>query len=380
LAWPAVYTASGLAIVNLAFDVPIRGVLATSGVIAIVLGLALQSSLADVFSGIAVGLERPFRVGDLIWVEGSIEGEVVQMNWRSTQISTGQNNIAVVPNSIIAKSRLVNRSLPTPARGDKIEVKLDALAPPARCIAVLTAAADACRKLLAVPAPSIACTGLFGDGNLYEVDFSVASTADLMAARSELLRNVHQHLRYAGIALGVTGRAAPRSVPVPTSAQLLAESDLFGVIEPTQRDVLAGHLKEVSLSPGETLIQVGGVPDALFVVAEGAVEITVPGSDGPRVVHRMSPGESIGAIGLITGAPYSATATALSPVKAYRLDKAAIAAAISAMPELKAGLEDLARRGQKALREDAAAQVTHEPVHAEMFLSRLRNFLSLLGQ
>jgi small-conductance mechanosensitive channel len=93
--------------------------LATSGVIAIVLGLALQSTLSEVFSGIVVGIERPYQPGDLLWVEGDVEGYVVQVNWRSTHIATAQHNIAIVPNSIIAKSRLVNRSAPTPLRATR---------------------------------------------------------------------------------------------------------------------------------------------------------------------------------------------------------------------------------------------------------------------
>ena len=111
--------------------------------IAIVLGLALQSTLADVFSGIAVGLERPYQLGDMLWVEGDIEGVVTQVSWRSTHIRTRHNNIAIVPNSVIAKSRLVNRSSPTPTRVDTMVIKLDARASPDRCIKALSAAARA---------------------------------------------------------------------------------------------------------------------------------------------------------------------------------------------------------------------------------------------
>jgi small-conductance mechanosensitive channel len=64
-----IYIATWLAIVDFVFAIPIGGLLATSGIIAIVLGFALQSTMADVFSGIAVGLERPYRAGDLIWVQ-----------------------------------------------------------------------------------------------------------------------------------------------------------------------------------------------------------------------------------------------------------------------------------------------------------------------
>ena len=374
----AIYVAALLAIVNFAFLVPIRGLLATSGVIAIVLGLALQSTMSDVFSGIAVGLERPYKPGDLIWVEGGIEGHVMQLNWRSTQIATGENNIAVVPNSIIAKARLVNRSAPTPVRGSTFEIRLDADAPPPRCVATLTAAALACRVPLSEPVPTVACIALQGDGAVYEIGFSVASSTVLAAARTELAGQLHRHLRHAGIALAVPGVAPPPRITVPTPAELLEQSELFGVIEPAQRDLLAQHFTATWLQPGDTLIREGDKPEALFVVASGTAEITRKTSGAPRVVYRLGPGETLGAIGLITGSPYAATATALTPLQAYRLDRHDIAAAIDAEPGLAAGLEALAKRGMAALRRDAEAHEDAQLVHPEMFLSRLRSFLGLL--
>jgi small-conductance mechanosensitive channel/CRP-like cAMP-binding protein len=374
----AIYISAALAILNFVFAVSISGLLATSGIIAIVLGLALQSTLADVFSGIAVGLERPYKAGDLIWVEGGVEGKVVRVTWRSTQIATGQGNIAIVPNSVMAKARLVNRSRPTTIRGDTIEVRLDASIPPERCLATLTAAVRSCRILLAAPAPDIICAGLNGDGCIYQITFSVSSGNQLIPARNELLVEVHRHLHYGGIALAVAGTAAVPLVPIPTPSQVLEQSDLFSVIVPAQRDLLAEHFSTVWLQPGQTLIQEGGMPEALYVIASGAAEITTNEPDGPRIVHRMSPGESLGAIGLITGSPYAATATALTPLKAYRLDKDAIAAAIKVQPALADGLEALAQRGHAALRRDAVAHETEKQRHSEMLLSKLRSFVQLL--
>lgn len=155
----AIFVCAALAIANLGFALPVRGLLATSGVVAIVLGLALQSTLADVFSGIAVGLERPYKPGDLLWVEGAIEGAVREVNWRSTQIATGDRNVAVVPNSGIAKARRVNRSAPSPARTDTVTIRLDAATPRERAVAVRAAAVRNCRIPLAGPPPVLACTG-----------------------------------------------------------------------------------------------------------------------------------------------------------------------------------------------------------------------------
>jgi small-conductance mechanosensitive channel/CRP-like cAMP-binding protein len=374
-----IYVAALLAIVNFAFGVPIRGLLVTSGAIAIVLGLALQSTMSDVFSGIAVGLERPYKAGDLLWVEGGIEGHVIQVNWRSTQIATSDNNTAVVPNSIIAKSRLINRSSPTPIRGETVVIRLDAAAAPEQCIDALTAAIQVCRIMLAAPIPSIACVGLQGDGVAYEIGFSVASTDQLGPARSELYAQVHRHLRHAGIAIAVAGVATLPPVPVPTPVDLLEQSELFGSIPPDQRSLLAEHFIPVWLQSGDVLIREGASPDALFVIASGAVEITTDMGGTHRVVYRMSPGESVGTIGLITGRPYAATATAMTALKAYRLSKEDIDALIKTMPMLAKALDALAQRGQAAIDRSAAADEGADLTHPKLFISRLRNFLHLLG-
>jgi small-conductance mechanosensitive channel/CRP-like cAMP-binding protein len=374
-----IYLATLLAIVNFVFAVPITGLLATSGVIAIVLGLALQNTLADVFSGIAVGVERPYKAGDLIWVEGNIEGHVVQVTWRSTHIVTFQNTIAIVPNSVIAKARLINRSLPEPTRGDTIAIRLDAAAAPERCIATLNAAIRAAMVPLAVPAPTVAFTGLQGDGGAYEVSYSVASSAVLDRARTEVLAQMHRHLRHAGIALAIAGIASPATVAVPTPVDMLEQSDLFGMLDAEARQSLAAHFEERQLEPGEALFHEGDKPQYLFLVASGVVEITKAGPTGPHVVHRMSPGESLGAVGLITASPYAATAKALTAVKLFRMDRASISAAIAAAPHLAGGLEALAEQGRVALARDAAAD-QHQPSEPPGALrSRLRSVLSILA-
>ena len=344
----AIYVGTILCIVSFAFAVPIRGLLATSGVIAIVLGLALQSSLADVFSGIAVGLERPYKPGDLVWVEGGIEGHVIQVNWRSTQISTEDKNVAVVPNSVIAKARLINRSAPTRLRGDTARLRLDAGAVPEQCVAALDAAVRACRILLSDPKPSVRCVGLHGDGSVYEIAFFVGSTDVLDEARTELFSQVHRHLRHAGIGLAVPNTIATVPVEVPTPAQLLDRSDWFSVLDAAHRQRLAEYFTPKRWQAGDILLGEGATPEALFVIASGTVEITV--ENGARVVYRMGPGETLGAIGLINGTPYAITATALTPVRAFAIRRHDIAAAVKADPALASGLEALAERGSAVIR------------------------------
>ncbi len=98
-----IYLAAAFAIIAYVFDLPIHGLLATSGAIAIIIGLALQSSLGDVFSGLVLSFSRPYRPDDWVRIDGGTEGRVIEMNWRATHILTAQHDLAIMPNSVIAE-------------------------------------------------------------------------------------------------------------------------------------------------------------------------------------------------------------------------------------------------------------------------------------
>ncbi|WP_428491244.1 mechanosensitive ion channel family protein [Rhodopila sp.] len=374
-----IYTATGLAVVNYVFQVPIGGLIATSGIIAIVLGLALQSTLSDVFSGIAMGVEHAYKPGDMVWVEGGIEGQVAQISWRSTQIATLHNSIAVIPNSLIAKSRLENRSAPTSTRSVTLSISVDASVDPRRCIAALQSAVQACQIPLPSPEPVVSCVGLQGDGNLYQVRFTVVTSRDIEAARTEAFALMHRHLRHSGIGLGVPRVKPLPAAPMPTLANLIAESDLLGPLAADERGLFAEHFEAVHYETGEVLVRQNELPGAIFLIARGTVDVTRTEDHGTRVLLRAGPADSIAAMALIADMPALFTATALTSVKAYRLDKASIAAVMRIRPELAETLELQARRGSAWIRCEAAAHTDDSGEAPGILLTRLRHFLQRLN-
>jgi small-conductance mechanosensitive channel/CRP-like cAMP-binding protein len=373
-----IYVATTLAVVNFVFGVPIAGLVATSGVLAILLGLALQSTLSDVFSGLAVGLERSYKPGDVIWVEGGIEGQVIQINWRSTQIATSNDSIAVVPNSVIAKSRLENRTAPTPTRSVTVTIRAEASRDPRFVLATMRAAALSSRHPLPVPAFSVACVDLSGDGNSFDLRFVVMSSDDVRPARTDMLAQLHRHFHHAGIGFGALGVPLPPARP-PTLDDMLAASDAFGALAPPHRGTLAEHFALTSFAPEQTLLRESERPDAVYLLTGGTVEISQGHSEGRRVLLHSSPGDTVGMLGLITGMPSLVTARTLTAVTAYRLAGTSLSALLREHPELTAGLETEARRGEAWLRcelGDEHAVMTAQP---EFLLARLRDFLHRLN-
>ena len=181
-----IYLAALFAIVSYVLDLPIQGLLATSGVVAIILGLALQSTLGDVFSGIVLSFSRPYRPGDWISVEGGTDGRVIEMNWRATSILTARRDLAIVPNSTIAKSKIVNVSSPSGLHGTTVTVQLDAKTPPSRCSEILEHAIRNCRLIVATPAPTITVKAINATYIEFEIAFFVEELASTVKAQNEL--------------------------------------------------------------------------------------------------------------------------------------------------------------------------------------------------
>jgi small-conductance mechanosensitive channel len=207
-----IYLSAVLAIIAYVFNVPIQGLLATSGVIAIVLGLALQSTLGDVFSGIVLNFSRPYRAGDWISIDGSTDGRVLEVNWRATNVLTASQDLAIVPNSTIAKAKIVNASSPSGTHGITVPVQLSANTPPETGAEVLQCAILNTRPILANPAPLVVVKSITGDATQFDIKFFVQELGHSTQAQNELLNWVFRHLAAAGITL-VSTESQPNGSP-----------------------------------------------------------------------------------------------------------------------------------------------------------------------
>jgi small-conductance mechanosensitive channel len=95
------------------FDINITPIVATLGIGGLAAGLALQSTLSNFFAGLHIITDRSFTVGDLIEINQlNVTGNIEDIGWRTTRIKTLQNTIAIVPNSKIAESVIINTELP----------------------------------------------------------------------------------------------------------------------------------------------------------------------------------------------------------------------------------------------------------------------------
>jgi small-conductance mechanosensitive channel len=344
-----IYLAAVFAIISYVFDLPIQGLLATSGVVAIILGLALQSTLGDVFSGIVLNFSHPYRPGDWISVEGGTDGRVIELNWRATYILTAKRDLAVVPNSTIAKSKIVNVSSPSGLHGTSITVQVDAQTSPARCSEILDHAVRNSRLIVASPAATITIKAITAAYTEFEIAFFVEELASTIKAQNELFDFIYRHLAVADIEL-----AAPQNGSLPDGGsrqsrtgveRLLDLVDIFATFSPEERGAIAAKLKERSYDEGSTVIERGVVLQSLFIVGTGVLSFTRQEIEGDMELLRLGPGDHFGEIGLLTGAAATMRISALIPTTVYELAKADLTPILKSRPKVAQELcRALARR------------------------------------
>jgi small-conductance mechanosensitive channel len=260
-----IYLGAAFAIIAEVFDLPVKGLLATSGAVAIILGLALQSSLGDVFSGIVLNIERPYRVGDWIIPDDTIQGTVIETNWRATHILTINQNVAIIPNSVIAKSTLVNCSMPTKIHAASIRVKLEPSLTPAAGCNLLKEALLSSAHVLRTPAPSVTIKDLSADMIDFEVSYSVTDISNVVHAQNELYDRVYRAAAVIGARFSPRLATSPRNSYFEEKEQagvperLLAGISLFSSLTPQEKAALASQMRRKDYKPGQVIVEIGTI-------------------------------------------------------------------------------------------------------------------------
>jgi small-conductance mechanosensitive channel len=135
-----IYAGALLAIISVVLGKTISSLLATSGLLTFIIGLAVQSNLRDIFSGVILNLERPFVLGDWVRVNNT-SGQVHDISWRTTRLRTPDGQIISFANGRVVDAEVEN--LTRAGYYDaSIQVYLDPSCPPDKVIAALQRAIE----------------------------------------------------------------------------------------------------------------------------------------------------------------------------------------------------------------------------------------------
>jgi small-conductance mechanosensitive channel len=357
------------------FQYNVTTVLATGTVVAAVLGLALQETLGNLFSGIALHLEASFSPGDVIRT-GDYFGIVEAVRWRGTRLRTFNNNLVIVPNSMLARERL--EVYPRNNFNARVlQLGIDYHVPPANVIAVLTQAAANVEGVVR-EMPCIARVAAFGESSVtYEVKYFTADYALRDRIDADIRKAAWYALRRNNIPVAMPIRAvqqyqepAPRQHPGSGDIlERLAGIDLLSPIEPAALQTIAGAARVHVYSKGETIIRHGAEGDSMFVVHAGVVSVRIDDAE----VAQLSAGDFFGEMALLTGERRTADVVALTDVVAIEIAKDALHPVLVDHPELAASIS--AKVMER--RDDADAHREREAAEEHGVLARIKAYFRL---
>jgi MscS family membrane protein len=187
----------GFIVILQVWGVQIWTLLASIGIVGIILGLALKDSLEDVFGGISLIMDRTFKAGDVIQLETGDIGEVVMINLRSTRILTHEEKIVTIPNGILANAKIMNYSQPTNLLRVDILFNVAYGSDPLKVAKVVCEEALCIKDVLHQPAPDVkmAKMGEYGLEFRLEVFTRFRSIRDLEDLKDDLTTRTYLTLR-----------------------------------------------------------------------------------------------------------------------------------------------------------------------------------------
>ena len=322
-------------ILSVVWDQNLGGLITALGLGSFVLGLALQDTLGNLFSGIALVYEKPFNEGDWIKI-GNHVGKIVEMNWRAIRLQTREKELIIIPHLVIGQESIINCSKP-----EKIYIlkKVIGFSYDTAPNNVKEALMETCKStpgiLHSSPIQIKVCE--YGDSSInYEVEFGIQD----YTYREEIMDDFMTRVWYAV-------RRYDLNIPFPqltihdvkdiSQKNTVKEENINSIlnhlpelipIDKTQAKNLKGGAEIHYFGRGEIILDEDDETGYLFIILDGKASLSGTNNDGDKVsVGVLEVGDFFGEIALFTSNSSSfkvmaitdITVITISPPKVHEL-------------------------------------------------------------
>ncbi len=376
-------------------------ILATSAMITAVVAFAMQDTLGNILGGLALQLDNSVSIGDWIKVD-DVVGKVVDIRWRSTLVETRNWETVVIPNSQLMKNKflVLGRRTDQPVQWRRwVWFNVGLLTPPSRVISVVEEAIQQTdvANVAKNPAPNCLLMEMDSKGYArYAVRYWLTDMALDDPTDAALRWHIMTALQRVGIRLAVEERSvlntkenekhdeAVHQREVLLRIKTLRRVELFSQMNDTELNALAEHLRFSPFAKGNIIARQGDERSHwLYIIINGEAEVYLEmPNGGRRTLSTLGKGNFFGEMGLMTGAPRSASVIAKTDVECYRLDKDVFEEILHARPSIADEISHIlvARRAElDSAMQDMDAQSARKDMsqqHNEI-LSTIKRFFSL---
>ncbi len=375
--------AAGITIILKSFfpAISFGALLSGSALLGIILGLALQDTLGNLFAGVSLHADKPFQVGDVITV-GKWVGTVESITWRAVKLRTFQNHVVMVSNSQVSKE-----SIEVCPRGNAnarlVSFGASYTESPVRVTHVVREALREVDNVLRYMTPIVRVRNLGESSIEYEVkywldDYARYNDTDALVRQRiwYAFSRAGMHFPYPMLTLNIERRAANGKPPIDGLGivERLSTVDIFAPLTGEELKLLARSVSKHVFAPGETIIRAGDEGASMFVVHEGRVEVKVVQKGEMRTLGLLHDGDFFGEMALFTGEPRTAHVIAAEETTVLEIGYEAMKHLFDTNPDLVESLGQTIAERRAGLRVNAAVVPNQENGSAGLLASIKRFF------
>jgi CRP-like cAMP-binding protein len=158
----------------------------------------------------------------------------------------------------------------------------------------------------------------------------------------------------------------------------LQRASLFAGLSQDEREALATCLVRAPFVKGSVMTRQGAVAHWLYLIVDGQASVVLEQGEQMTAVSNLKEGDFFGEMGMLTGAPRSATVLAVTDVESYRLDKNGFAQVLLQRPDIAIEVSQVLEQRQRELANALRQNQTSQPVgKAEEMLVSILGFFGI---
>lgn len=291
------------------WQVNLSNIATALGVGSLVIALALQNTLSNLVSGFLLLFDSPFKVGD--WIRfGDIEGQVIDLNWRSVRLKTLDRDLLVVPNSVLDGEKIYNYHSGDRLHAERYLMGFSYDDPPNRIKQVLKSAAKATDRILAKPSPEVRTVSYDDFTITYEVKYFIDDFQYVEEIRNEFRTRIFYAAKRNGLKIPYPIRVLQRDrQSTPRREEALEQIQSFLQSLPyffsLDSDTIANLAERVTIQfygIGDRVVREGESDDGLYIIQEGKIRLFVTDLQGrSKEVAYLSQEDFFGETALLPG-------------------------------------------------------------------------------
>jgi CRP-like cAMP-binding protein len=299
------YIIGFLLIAKYYLNIKITVVLASSAVLTVVVGFALQDILGDLFSGIALNLEESLSLGD--WVQaGDVEGKIEQFRWRSIKIRTIDNILVLIPNRVAAKEEVKRFGHKGEAFALRIPIGISYKNSPDKVIHTIQSILKEIPGILLEPKPNVLVKSFDDFSIQYEIRFWLRDFSIQDPVKCEIRRKAWYAFKREDIQIPFPVRdlyihrpqkVDQNSLTKEEIVAILQKNDILNTLSENQLFSLTDDVEIKNFGSGELLIKENEAGHYFYHILSGGAEVL----KDSQVISYLKEDDYVGEISLFTG-------------------------------------------------------------------------------